>query len=183
MSEASHTKVTTRQKVLAAAVEIAHENGAANLSLDAVAARAGVSKGGLLYHFPTKAALMKAVVGSFMEKFEGDLNESVGRGNSVLSAIVDITGSECSKPVPGAAALLAAIAEDPDFLRPVQEYERRILERLKASTDDNDEALIIYLALEGLRSMQLFDLDVLSSSDRERVIAAMRKRALECTSR
>ena len=48
-----------RDKILAAAEELARVAGPGNLSLDAVAARAGVSKGGLLYHFPTKAKLLK----------------------------------------------------------------------------------------------------------------------------
>lgn len=48
----------TRARLLSAADQIAAESGAAGVSLDAVAARAGVSKGGLLYHFPTKVALL-----------------------------------------------------------------------------------------------------------------------------
>jgi AcrR family transcriptional regulator len=44
--------------VLDAAKTVLVQQGAAHLTLDAVAAKAGVSKGGLLYHFPTKAALV-----------------------------------------------------------------------------------------------------------------------------
>jgi AcrR family transcriptional regulator len=36
--------------------------GIANLTLDAVAAEAGMSKGGLLHHFPTKDRLVEAPV-------------------------------------------------------------------------------------------------------------------------
>ncbi|MCC2097105.1 MAG: TetR family transcriptional regulator, partial [Hyphomicrobiales bacterium] len=39
---------TSRDRILRAASELAFKEGAAHLSLDAVAARAGVSKGGLL---------------------------------------------------------------------------------------------------------------------------------------
>lgn len=42
---------SSREKILAAAAELADIVGPGNISLDAVAQRAGVSKGGLLYNF------------------------------------------------------------------------------------------------------------------------------------
>jgi AcrR family transcriptional regulator len=177
---ASRPKTSARDKILVAAVEIAHENGAGNLSLDAVAARAGVSKGGLLYHFPSKAALMRAMVESFVARVEADLDETVRNGGNLLAAFVCVTGEECAKPVPGAAGVLAAIAEDPDFLRPVKVFQRRLLDRLQQGGANADDVLIIYLALEGLRSLRLFDLDVLTEDEQKRALAAMRARAEKC---
>lgn len=173
-------KISARDKILAAAVEISHENGAANLSLDAVAARAGVSKGGLLYHFPTKAALMRAMVATFVARVEADLDDTAKNGGNLLAAFVGLTGEECAKPIPGAAGVLAAIAEDPDFLKPVKEFQRRLLDRLQAGAPNADDVLVIYLALEGLRSLRLFDLDVLTEAEQQRALAAMRERAETC---
>ena len=59
--EGAHRHLTARAQqrdVGAAAVALAREQGPGNISLDAVAARAGLSKGGLLYNFPTKAKLL-----------------------------------------------------------------------------------------------------------------------------
>ena len=47
----------TRERLLDAFESLLIEHGARAATLDAVAAAAGVSKGGLLYHFPSKAAL------------------------------------------------------------------------------------------------------------------------------
>ena len=44
--------------------------GAAHLTLDAVAERAGVSKGGLLYNFHTKELLLQAMVDRQMHRIE-----------------------------------------------------------------------------------------------------------------
>ena len=41
----------TRKRLLDAAAAVVRRDGAGALTLDAVAAEAGVSKGGLLYHF------------------------------------------------------------------------------------------------------------------------------------
>src|SRR5690348_13483576 len=52
----------TRGRLLEAACTVAERSGVAALTLDAVAAEARVSKGGLLYHFPSKEALLSGMV-------------------------------------------------------------------------------------------------------------------------
>ncbi len=66
-----------------AATELAREIGPAHLSLDAVAARAGLSKGGLLYSFPTKAKLLEAVVEEYMKEHEHamEVQETLQKGD------------------------------------------------------------------------------------------------------
>lgn len=56
-----------REKALAAYAELLNLEGERAATIDAVAARAGVSKGGVLYHFPSKEALAEAL----LEKFHG----------------------------------------------------------------------------------------------------------------
>ncbi len=46
-----------RQRILRALRDMLSRSGNSSVTLEAVAAEAGVSKGGLLYHFPSKAAL------------------------------------------------------------------------------------------------------------------------------
>jgi AcrR family transcriptional regulator len=50
----SKPETGARERILEAAYTVAERSGAAALTLDAVAAEAKVSKGGLLYHFPSK---------------------------------------------------------------------------------------------------------------------------------
>lgn len=63
-----------RTRILDAALAVADRVGAANLTLDAVAADAGVSKGGLLYHFASKDQLLRAVVEHHMAEHQRDLD-------------------------------------------------------------------------------------------------------------
>lgn len=173
------TKISSRERILSAAADVAREAGAGNLSLDAVAARAGVSKGGLLYNFPTKAALMRALVESYLAKFEGDLDaasEGPDASDDLLSAYIKLSAVEWDETKPGAAGVLAAMAEDPDFMKPIAAFKRRLLDRLKADSDDLETLLIVYLALEGMRSMKLFETDVLTDEERDLAVRAMLKR-------
>ncbi len=52
-----------RAQLLAAASDIATHQGVAALTLDAVAERAGVTKGALQYHFANKQGLLDALFG------------------------------------------------------------------------------------------------------------------------
>ncbi len=55
---------TTHDTLLTAAKRVVARDGVARLTLDTVAQEAGVSKGGVLYHFPTKNALVAAMMES-----------------------------------------------------------------------------------------------------------------------
>ena len=60
----------TRQKILTAASQIVQCKGL-QLTLEAVAKEAGLSKGGLLYHFSNKEALIEGMIVRGVEDYEG----------------------------------------------------------------------------------------------------------------
>ena len=59
-----------REKLLDAALALVAEHGYSALTLDAVGAAVGVSKGGVLYHFPTKDALVVALIEQLGDGFD-----------------------------------------------------------------------------------------------------------------
>lgn len=65
----SGRQVGTRDRILEAGYAIAGQSGVAAVTLEAVADRAGVSKGGLLYHFPSKEALVSGMVDGLCRSF------------------------------------------------------------------------------------------------------------------
>jgi len=62
-----------RAKVLHAYAEILVSSGERSATLEAVAERAGVSKGGLLYHFPSKDALAEGLLEHLRELAAADV--------------------------------------------------------------------------------------------------------------
>src|SRR4051794_16240552 len=58
----SPTTSDARTRILDAAESIVRTRGVPGLTLDAAARAAGVSKGGLLYHFASKEALLAALL-------------------------------------------------------------------------------------------------------------------------
>jgi AcrR family transcriptional regulator len=165
-----------RERILDSADRIARESGAANVALDAVAASAGVSKGGLLYHFPSKQALLTALVDRHVERFEAEVAErskAASGPSGQLRAYLDASLEDC-RQMPSTGAL-AAMVQQPDLLRPVRDFKRRALDRMLTSAPDAGAALVLFLALDGLRSLKLFDLDILTDGERQLAIDALRR--------
>ncbi|TIV44199.1 MAG: TetR/AcrR family transcriptional regulator, partial [Mesorhizobium sp.] len=51
----------------------------------------------------------------------------------------------------------------------------QLLERLKEETSDLGSLLVCFLAIEGMRSMNLFDSDVLSEDEHKLLVASLLK--------
>jgi len=168
----------SRERILKAASELVREVGANNISLDAVAERAGISKGGLLYNFPTKVELLRALVANHVERLEAQVAEAqrnhAGSPNALIHAVIE---SSCLAGAAGKAAkpsgILAAIAQDPLLLDPVREHMRRLMQEIRRTSRNPDRALIAILALEGLRTHDLFEFGALNQDERDGLLAAL----------
>lgn len=73
----------TRDRILDALETLLLERGATQMTLDNVAAAAGVSKGGLLYHFKSKDALLVGLVHRLGERARAQLDETRASGTSI----------------------------------------------------------------------------------------------------
>ena len=168
----------TRTRIMRAAEALAHEVGPGNLSLDGVAARAGVSKGGLLYHFPSKAKLMEALVEEYLRRIDEALAaaEAEGRPNGVVAAYIGVVLAQCCREAAPPSGLLAALAEDPGLLDPVRAAERDFLGRIRANATDSELATVAFLVVQGVRGMALCNLPVLERRELEAALAYIGRR-------
>jgi AcrR family transcriptional regulator len=129
------------------------EQGTQALTLTAVADRAGVSKGGLLYHFPNKEALVKALVARVIEEFD-DLIASYDDGSpgSYTRAYVEATFAvltDGSRTYRRWSAITAS-ATDPELAEPLNEAMRRWHGGDPGEDPDPAAAMVVRLAAEGL---------------------------------
>lgn len=171
------TPPTTRERILRAADAIATEGGAGMVSLDAVAARAGISKGGLLYHFPTKSTLLQALVQDYLEKIETLLEDvdNPARPNGLILALMEHFLADWRHEAPS-GGLLAALAEDPAILAPVAAFEARILARLRANATDPLLAGLIFYAMQGWRCGRMLGLHAPAEAELAATLSALRQR-------
>jgi AcrR family transcriptional regulator len=149
------SKPETRRTLLAAATQVVREGGAASLTLEAVARAAGVSKGGLLYHFPTKEALIAAMIADLQARFEAEVATALthdpepGPGRW-LRAFVRATFASPPHELDLTASLLAAAGTNPDLLAPLRDAFARWQALAEADGLPPAQATLIRLAADGL---------------------------------
>lgn len=126
-----------RDRMLDAAEAVVVRQGIANLTLDAVAAEAGISKGGLLHHFPSKDRLVEHMVARCAENWLAcaigsyeSVPEGPGRmARAMLSHLVDAQSwtDQCRQ---SSSAVFAALAQNPALIQPMRAVYSTIREKL-----------------------------------------------------
>jgi AcrR family transcriptional regulator len=169
----TNRRSSSRNALLDAAEMVVLAVGAGHLTLDAVADKAGVSKGGLIYHFPSKEALLEAMMTRLLARFnerQAKAAESLPPGvRRELQAYVaaSLTDPEETKRL--SAAILAVVANNPRLLAPVQEYFRQWFAGLPDSGLGFGRAAVISLAVDGLWLLEMLQLSPLDRRRREEV--------------
>jgi AcrR family transcriptional regulator len=165
----------THRKLLEAAERLVLGEGAGRLTLDAVAREAGVSKGGLLYHFPSKEALVAEMVEHLaIERFERELERRISPDScdgSWVRAYVEATfePEDHDRNLTVQSGLFAAVANDPSLLDPLRERYHALQERAENDGVDPALATIARLASDGLWFLELFDIPAVEGELREQV--------------
>lgn len=162
-------KPATKDLILKAAERVVSKRGPSHLTLDAVALEAGLSKGGLLYNFPTKQALVEGMIGSYVERRRTHLeqlrSEAGDRPNTVIQSIL---AARKEFPVDRGTglAILAGIAESPEFLAPLRDEIAVMAEDVQENAEDPMLATLIWLAADGLEFWDLLGINPLDAPSR-----------------
>jgi AcrR family transcriptional regulator len=170
---------STRNRLLHAAAVVTAKDGYAALTLDSVASEAGISKGGLLYHFGSKVALVAAMVECLIADFERGHTDALSReiegpGRWTRAYVkASLTGSGAGTDM--TAGLVAAVALNPALLEPLRERYKHWIGRLQADQLDGVDAQIVRQAVDGLWLCSLLGLGVPSAAQQRRIA----KRLLE----
>ena len=156
----------TRNIILDAAETVVATMGVANMTFEEVARVASVSKGGVLYHFPTKEALTEAMIERFIERFDTAVAEAAASDSAPVGrnirAYVRATMGE--PPLTGElfdranGAITAALANFPERLEPVRRQSARSQRMIEDDTLDATFATIVRLAIDGMWLAENFNL-------------------------
>lgn len=174
----------TRAKLVQAAYQIVLSEGINQLTLEAVAYAAGVSKGGLLYHFPSKEALIEGMLDQYLDRFEQRLQSKQQDENSLqklawVRAYIRATFEPDPQENALSASLLAAVAINPELLKPMQARYDMWQKQFESSGEDPALATVIRLALDGLWVAEMFGLAAPQDDLRARVLAKLLELAKE----
>jgi AcrR family transcriptional regulator len=147
-------KEIDRDRILDAAERVILESGGRNFTLDAVAERAGISKGGLVYSFATKDGLVRAALEREVTRFQEAVRQRLGdrpvEPFELVLAHIDEALDEDDAATRKAAFLVTALVHAPDMMEPARRYYRALLDPLLSDSGAAHGVRHALLAVEGI---------------------------------
>lgn len=161
----SRPRSIDRDSVLEVAESIVVQHGASELTFDAVARGAGITKGGVQSCFGTKEGLIAAMLERWNLAYESEkaalVNQARPEELTPIEQHVRVTATAHSLNA-RSASLLAALLQSKEQVSGIRDWYAAQLAHIDTSTDDGRRARLAFLATEGafmLRYMGLADID------------------------
>ena len=179
LSPAAPRRPSQREHILDAADAVVRADGAAHLTLDAVAERAKVSKGGLLYHFKTKEALLRAMIDRHLQgvaerRAAAQASLPPGPGRELKAwALMSMTNEKNVTQKRTGCSMLAAAANDPRLIEPFHQFQQwrlRTVREAAAAGLPFPRAAVVMLALDGLGLLELHELSPYDAAARRAIL-------------
>lgn len=164
---------TSRDAILDAASRILVRDGGDALTIASVAREAGVSKGGLFYHFASKKALVEGLVNRHVAAFDELITAAGDEPGAATVAYLRSARHPDGPATQSVTALLAAAATSPEALESLRERYVAWQSRL-----DNDGiaphiAAAVRFAVDGIWLADVLALAPVTGRRRSQVIASL----------
>ena len=142
-------------QILTATIAVIERIGVHNLTIDLVAAEAGVSKGGVLHHFPTKTALIVVAMRQDMETLMMEIDETADAAVNFASALAQLARRIALEEGGVSPAFLVTATEIPEAATVLATMFSTLVER--AGKDDKagsiNSTLVLFASYGILISM------------------------------
>lgn len=168
-------RVIEQSDILDAAERVVVRDGAAHLTLDAVALEAGISKASVIYDYKSKQQLINAVI-----------RRRIGAEQERIQAVTATLGSIPSAGIQGLIAaaaerprdhiravavnLVAALAQDAESRGFVEAVYAQLIGSVTETAENPRGAVLAFLALEGLKRLELHNLHPWSDAERADIL-------------
>ncbi len=163
----------TKDKICEAAILIASRDGLLTMTLENVAREAGITKGGVMYHFPSKDELVRGVIEYFSQQCETMLMRRVVDDpeprmrwarcmldclfpQSDKSKLVDDYPSDVLARF--FVATLTAAVTSPGAMQPLRDLAAKMRSRCLSDPSEGMEQILVWLTIDGLLLWQFMGL-------------------------
>jgi AcrR family transcriptional regulator len=186
MPDKPRRRNNSRNAILDAAQRVAVEKGANKVSLDSVAKEAGLTKGGVLYNFSGKDALISGLLERLLKNYtpmtDANREELQGQENPTLRSIIRVIQQlqQLDNNIP--MAILAAAAENLELLQPLREEMALRHQQIRDEATDPDHASLLWAAGEGMMLLDMLNLLPFDKAKKSSLMDRLEKLAAELNS-
>ncbi len=170
------TRKSSKEAILDATERVISRDGLAATTMSAVAGEAGISKGGLFYHFTGKKELLLAIIDRYLARFHQ-------RRRRIAAVLPDsplrplkayvLASLELPEPSPRPLSNLLTLLDDVDLRERVRVNRTGLFAELTGAVDRPEWIAMILFATDGLWVAEYCGLDTANTDLRGRIIAAL----------
>ncbi|WEX76666.1 TetR/AcrR family transcriptional regulator [Sinorhizobium numidicum] len=186
MTSAYHRKKQpeqVRQQLLEVAARLSLEQGIAGMTLDAVSQAAGVSKGGLLHHFPSKQALLDGLFDELVARFDRAIeaamaDDDVEKGRFTRAYLTVCFALDGEAERQGWQVLTIALLAEPNLKARWRDWVARRATEF-AATDSSPNCLLARFAADGIWLADLLQSHEIDASTRANLFRNLKALSLQ----
>ena len=171
--------------IIKAALAIITSDGAGKLSFDTLAERTGFTKSGILYHFPTKHALLQALVNyayaPFFVLYARLVTDQQPHAGRTVLGYIRALNEGCGEGADTYAAVTAIVSEQPVLLDVHRNLYRTVRQDIIADGGDFAEQWAIIATLDGLWFDDMARLYSITSQERQQIVDHCLRQAHQLT--
>ncbi len=148
-------KSSKKVKIIEAALKVVAHEGLHKLTYDYLVKVTGVSKGGILYHFPSREALLAELIRhsqhTYLELYRANIKDQAPRpGRTILACLRATMADPTVQDAKAYGALSAIIAEYPQLVSAYSEGYKLLYEHLTEDGGNLGRQWAILAAMDGL---------------------------------
>lgn len=173
MASSNSARVSNRDALLDVLESLIADGSVHDVTLDGVAARAGITKGGLIYHFKSKEALLHGLIERMRARLDAycvdptlDPQQAVRK---FLIARISYAFSMGAREKKIMANLLAAASSYPSLLEPVKSMYDNGTSNIASQDESAGLALSVWTALDGFVMLEMLNIRHFSAHERQQM--------------
>jgi AcrR family transcriptional regulator len=171
-------KISTKEKLLETAMRILKEEGSEKLTLEYLAKKTGISKGGLLYHFPNKESIILEIIQRMVDHFEKRLQSSQTKSDQITTWSIDYfhsTMEDLAESDLQRSGIIAALASYPQLLEPLKKKYNQWDTEMKKDISNPILSSIIRYAADGIWFNEVLGFSKLTKKEKIKLTFEVKK--------
>ncbi|MFT8779764.1 TetR/AcrR family transcriptional regulator [Acetobacter orientalis] len=172
-----------KNDLLNAAGQILITHGIQAFTLDIVAKEAGISKGGLLHHYPSKKALLDGLFKREMDLFKREILSSMEKDpiefGRAARAYIGLNSDGAEETPAILRHLLAAMLIDPQLSQEWIHHYWSVIKSIGLFEAATPALLLACMAADGLSLWNILEADILDQKNRNDLYGLMKQLTLE----
>jgi AcrR family transcriptional regulator len=167
-------KDNAREKLMRAMLDIVGDEGAAALTYDSLVARSGLTRGGVMYHFPSKESMLQGLVEHYMQQELGKVQarwESYGKTvDGLLRAELECAREADQNDQHVSVSLLPVILQSPAMMANIRHVVEGRYTQLDEATAGFEQAAIALLVIDAFEMSKAFGFNLMPEHKRQAIL-------------